>query len=267
MDERECGRHSAVVATAMPLSGKSALVTGGSRGIGRAIAAGLASAGAKVAITYSSSQTEAEALVDEIRRSGGTLHAFRADARDRHAMEETLAGFERLFGTPDILVSSAGAISRVPFLDLTDAQWQSLMDVNLTGGFIVGQLVARGMVERGKGGSIIYVTSLNQDAPSVELAHYCASKGGLGMLAKAMALELAPHRIRVNVIAPGLIETDFNRDLLQQPNYRAKRLARIPLGVIGEPRDIVGMALLLAGDDSRFVTGSTFRIDGGASFR
>ena len=184
--------------------------------------------------------------------------AAAADAR--RIVAETVAAFGRL----DILVNNAGVLRRTPFLDIPEEEWDRLLDTNLKGAFLVGQAAARQMVAQGEGGQIINISSLNQFNAGMNVAHYCVSKAGVGMLTKTMALELAQHNIRVNAIAPGLIETDMNRHDIARPEFREGRLARIPLKLIGRPDDLVAIAVLLASDDARLITGATFNVDGGA---
>jgi glucose 1-dehydrogenase len=249
----------------MKLSSKTALVTGGGRGNGRAIALGFAREGADVAVGYVNHADEARAVADEITSLGRRAVVVQGDAASaadaRRVVDDTVAAFGRL----DILVNNAGVLRRTPFLDIPEEEWDWLLDTNLKGAFLVGQAAARQMVAQGDGGYIINVSSLNQFNAGMNVAHYCVSKAGVGMLTKTMALELAPHNIRVNAIAPGLIETDMNRHDIARPEFREGRLARIPLKVIGRPDDLVGIAVLLASDDARLITGATFSVDGGAA--
>lgn len=248
----------------MRLAGKAVLVTGGGRGNGRAIALGMAREGADLAIGYVGREDAAREVADEIQALGRRAILVRGDAGvaadARRIVAETVAAYGRL----DVLVNNAGVLRRTPFLDIGEEEWDWLLDTNLKGGFLVGQAAARQMVAQGDGGHIINVTSLNQFNVGPNVAHYCVSKAGLGMLTKAMALELAPHNIRVNAIAPGLIETDMNRHDIARPEFREGRLARIPLKLIGQPDDLVGIAVLLASDEARLITGATFSVDGGA---
>ena len=248
----------------MRLAGKCALVTGGGRGNGRAIALGLAREGADVAIGFVNGSEAARGVSEAIAALGRRSVVVQGDAGSaadaRRIVAETVAAFGRL----DVLVNNAGVLRRTPFLDIGEEEWDWLLDTNLKGGFLVGQAAARQMVAQGDGGHIINVTSLNQFNAGPNVAHYCVSKAGLGMLTKAMALELAPHNIRVNAIAPGLIETDMNRHDIARPEFREGRLARIPLKLIGQPDDLVGIAVLLASDEARLITGATFSVDGGA---
>src|SRR5215218_7034688 len=234
----------------MKLAGKAALVTGGGRGNGRAIAVGLAREGADVAIGYAGHEASAREAADEIAALGRRAIVVQGDVAAPGAATRIVAETVAAFGRLDVLVNNAGVLKRTPFLDIAEDEWDWILDTNLKGCFLVGQAVARQLVAQGGGGYIINVSSLNQFNAGVNVAHYCVSKAGIGMLTKTMALELAPHNIRVNAIAPGLIETDMNRHDIARPEFRDGRLARIPLKLIGRPDDLVGIAVLLASDDA-----------------
>ena len=248
----------------MQLEGKRALVTGaGSRGIGRAIAEALAGAGADVAVHYYGDGALATDLVDRIRASGRAAVALPADlAEPESARALVRSAIERLGGL-DILVTCAAVLSRVPFLELTDAEWDRVHAVNLRGYFVTAQEAARRMVARGAGGRIIMVSSTNQAAVTRGLAHYAAAKGGVMQLARTMALELAATGITVNLIAPGTIETDLNREFLAEAANRRAKLGLIPMDRVGRPEDVAGAAVFLASDAAAYVTGATIVVDGG----
>jgi NAD(P)-dependent dehydrogenase (short-subunit alcohol dehydrogenase family) len=243
------------------LTGRTALVTGaGTIGMGRAIGLGLAAAGATVCFHYFGAPDIAEAAS---RQAGGGAIALGADLSDpaaaRRLVTDTIAALGRL----DALVYSAGTLRRTPILEVSDAEWDYLHAVNLRGAFATAQEAARHMVARGGGGRIVIVSSVNQVTVNRGLVHYAATKGGLMQLAKGLALELAEHRITVNLIAPGTIETDLNRAVLADPEIRRKRLPTIPAGRFGQPEDAVGAALFLLGDGADYVTGATITVDGG----
>jgi NAD(P)-dependent dehydrogenase (short-subunit alcohol dehydrogenase family) len=244
-----------------PLSGRRALVTGaGTIGMGRAIGLGLAASGATVCFHYFGAADIAEAAA---REAGNGAIALGADLSDPTAARRLVADTIAAFGRLDALVYSAGALRRTPILEVSDAEWDYLHAVNLRGAFATSQEAARNMVARGEGGRIVIVSSVNQVTVNRGLVHYAATKGGLMQLAKGLALELAAHRITVNLIAPGTIETDLNRTILADPEIRRQRMPGIPVGRYGQPEDVVSAALFLLGDGADYVTGTTITVDGG----
>lgn len=248
----------------MRLEGRRALVTGAAtHGMGRAIAEALAAEGAEVAVHHYREAEAAAELVAALRATGRRAVALQADLGDPVAARALVRRAVETLGALDVLVNNAAAFSRVPFLDLTDAEWDRVHAVNLRGYFATGQEAARHMVARGAGGRIIMVSSVNQVTVNPGLAHYVATKGGVMQLARAMALELAPAGVTVNLIAPGTIETDLNRQALADPATRQARLARIPMRRLGQPEDVAGAAVFLASDAASYVTGATITIDGG----
>lgn len=248
----------------MILVGKMALVTGASRGIGRAVAAGLAREGADVAVAYVRDQAGAETTAEAVRAAGRRALVVQADVAVRAQVESMVEKVLAEFGRIDILVANAGMLTRTPFLELTDDEWQRVIGTNLTGPFIVGQLVARQMVKQG-GGKIVNVSSEVSERVLLNLAHYSASKGGLRQLTRSMALELAPHGINVNAVAPGTTVTDINRDRLNDPAARADRLRGVPLGRFNEPEDLVGAVVYLCSPAADAVVGATIHVDGGST--
>ena len=248
----------------MRLAGKRALVTGGSRSIGRGIALGLAREGADVAVGYRGSRDDAEGAVREIEARGRRAVAVQGSTESRADVERIVAEAHGFLGGLDILVNNAGVLKRTPLLEISEEEWDTILDVNLKGYFLVGQAAARRMIEDGTPGAIVNVSSAGQAVAAPNLTHYCVSKAGVEMLTKQLALELAPHRIRVNAIAPGLIETDMNRADIAREDFRKRRLARIPLGEIGVPDDLVAAVVYLASnDEARLVTGASLFIDAG----
>lgn len=250
----------------MRLEGKVALVTGGSRGNGRAIAIGFAREGADVAVNFVNHRDEAESAVDEIRKLERRAVAVQADCSNSAQVAAMVRSVMGEFGRIDVLVNNAGVLKRSPFLEITEEDWDWIMAVNLKGCFLVGQAVAREMVRQG-GGVIINVSSDGAVAPGINVAHYAVSKAGVSHLTRNMALELAGHGIRVNSLCPGLTETDINRQDIAREEFRTARLATIPLRVIGKPEDLVGSAVYLASDDSRLATGIQLFVDGGKTMR
>ncbi len=247
----------------MKLAGRIALVTGGSRSIGRAIALGLAREGADVAVNYVSHAEAAQGAVREIEALGRRALAVRADTSDQGQVLGMVGEVTARLGTIDILVSNAGVQKRVHFLDLEAADWDWMLNVNLKGCFLVGQAVAARMKPRGYG-KIINISSVAAGGPAVRMTAYCVSKAGVTMLTKCMALELAQYGIRVNALAPGLTRTDINRKDLEDEAFLKARLQRIPLGKVGAPEDLVEAAVFLASPGSDMMTGMTLQVDGGA---
>lgn len=246
----------------MKLEGKVALVTGGSRSIGRAIGVAFAREGASVAVNYVSHAEAAQSVAREIVALGRRALAVRADTSRRSQVQAMVEDVETRLGPIDILVNNAGVQKRVFFLDLAEEDWDWMLGVNLKGCFLVGQAVAARMKARNRG-KIINVSSEAAGFPAPRMTAYCVSKAGVAMLTKCMALELAPHGIRVNALAPGLVRTDINRKDLEDESFLKMRVARIPLGRVMNPEDLVGAAVFLASPDSDSMTGATLQVDGG----
>ena len=247
---------------AMDLDGRVALVTGAQQGIGRAIAIALAQAGADVVINYLDDARAAEAVAVEVRKAGQRAELIQADVAGVQAAAAMVATAIDRLGRLDILVNNAGVFPRVPFLKMTEQDWDFVLGVNLKGTCFCAQAAACAMVAAGRPGTIISLASQSITGSSPDGAHYAASKGGIVSLTRAMALELAPHRIRVNAIAPGLTDT-------AQPRYGhtdaelRERALRIPLGRMGQPEDIAAVAVFLASDKSAYMTGQTLHANGG----
>ena len=244
------------------VDGKVALVAGAGGGIGGAGAEGLAREGAAV-VCADIDAAAAEATAAHIRRAGGRATAIALDVRDRAAVDAAVAATIREFGRLDVLLDSAGVSDGGSFLDLDHNKWERIIAVNLTGMFHLGQAAARQMVRQGDGGSIINVTSQLAEVARAGNANYIASKGGGRSLTQAMALDLAPHGIRVNAIAPGPTLTGLTRARYADPEQRRQTIAQVPLGRLGDPEDLVGAILFLASDESRWATGITVTVDGG----
>lgn len=244
----------------MQLEGKVALVTGAATGIGEAIARAYGAAGARVAIDYLHHREQAEQICQEIGK--GKAIAIQADVSKlpdiNRMVQQTVATFGRL----DILVNNAGIEETTPFLEVTEEQWDRQLAVDLKGPFFMAQAAARQMVKQRKG-KIINISSIHEDQPMPGNAPYCATKGGLRMLTRTLADELAPYQINVVGIGPGAIATPINQKTLDNPQKVQTLLSSIPLGRIGKPEDVAGLALWLASDASDYVTGTTFFIDGG----
>lgn len=248
--------------TVQPLKGRIALVTGASSGIGEAVARRLAAAGAAVVVNYRSHPEEAKNIVAEIKLAGGQAVAIHADMSMEREIMSMFTEMFREFGGIDILVNSAGIENKSPFLDMSLEDWDQVMAVNLRGVFLCSQLAARYMVKNGSG-VIINISSVHQVIPWGGYAHYCASKSGLDMLMKTMALELAETQVRVNNVAPGAIATPLNESWLKDPAKRKQVLELIPSRRIGQPEEVAAAVLYLASDEATYVTGTTLFIDGG----
>ena len=217
-----------------------------------------------MAINYRRSRGDAESAVREIERMGRRAVAVQGSTDSRSDVERFIAEAHDFLGGLDVLVNNAGILKRTPFLEIDEEEWDAILAVNLKGYFLVGQAVARRMVAAGTPGAVVNVSSAGQAVAGPNLAHYCVSKAGVEMLTKEMALELASHNIRVNAVAPGLIETDINRSDIAQDSFREGRLARIPLRLIGAPDDVVGAVVFLAAnDEARLMTGASVFVDGG----
>ena len=247
------------------LDGKQALVTGGSRGIGRAIALAMADAGADVAVT-SRKGDDAEPVASEIRAKGRRSLALLLDVR--HAVSIRVC-FERLdqeWGSPDILVNNAGTNIPQDLMYVDEESWDAVVDSDLKGLVFVTQAAAERMIGAKRGGRIVNIASIYGVVGRRERVAYSAAKGGVVNLTRSLAIELAPHSITVNAIGPSLIETDLTRDRLQTiPDYRAEELARTPLGRLGTPEDVASVAVFFASAAAAFVTGQTLLVDGGTS--
>ena len=242
------------------LEGKVALVTGSSTGIGAAIAQGLGRAGADV-ICHGRGE-EAQATSEEIRKSGVRSLALSADLSDRAAQAAFVASAVNAFGRVDLLINNAGSIRRNPAVDYTDADWDFLLEVNLTAPFRLARSIGKLMIEQG-GGRIVNIASLLSFQGGILVPGYAASKGGVAQLTKALANEWASKNVNVNAIAPGYIATKNTEALRADPNRSRQILERIPAGRWGEPDDIAGAAVFLCSAAARYVTGHVLTVDGG----
>jgi NAD(P)-dependent dehydrogenase (short-subunit alcohol dehydrogenase family) len=242
-----------------------ALVTGGSRGIGAGIACGFASAGARVAVNFTQPSEGLRETMQRIRESGAEAMEAQADVADSAQVNAMVEGVIRRFGRIDTVVLNAGICPFMDFLEMPEDLWDRVIDVNLKGSFLVGQAVARHMVERGGGGRVVAVGSISSLVGGTKQAHYCSSKAGQNLLIKSMALSLAPYGITCNSVLPGTVETDINREALKDETLRARLVAGTPVGRLGCPQDIVGAVLYLASEEAAWTTGSLVVVDGGAT--
>jgi NAD(P)-dependent dehydrogenase (short-subunit alcohol dehydrogenase family) len=246
----------------MKLEYKVAVVTGASKGLGKAIALGLAKEGADVLINYNSSKEEAQAVAREVERLGRRALIYQADTRNKKQVNDMVSYVVDQWGKIDILVNNAGVMYNTPFLEIDEEEWDKQMDTNVKGYFLCGQAVGRVMKEQGTG-KIINISSTRQVQAWPGNVHYCASKGAIHMMTRVMALELGPLGIQVNSIAPGTIETDLNHATLSDEKFREERIKRIPVGKLGVPEDLIGAAVLLSSNESNFINGASIMIDGG----
>lgn len=245
------------------LAGKTALVTGGSRGIGRGLAIGLAEAGADVVILFRQAAGEADAVVARIREAGRRAFAIQHDIANIDGIPAVVDAIHNEVGPIDILINNAGVAFLEPFHRVSQKTWDLTMDVNVKGPFFLVQAVARGMIEYGRGGRIINISSTNGLQAEAHLAPYNASKGALEMLTKSLAIDLSPYKITVNSVAPGLIETEIGDDFQVSGGFWEYLLEHIPLGRMGKPEDCIGAVVLLAGEAGAYITGQTIVVDGG----
>ncbi len=251
----------------MKLTDRVAIVTGAGRGIGAALAKGLAREGAAVVVTYSRSASEAQAVVGEITSAGGKAVALQADVSDLAAHDRLIAEALDRFNRLDVLVNNAGIEFRESFLTTTEEQFDQTLGVNLKGVYFLCQKAAKAMIQSGKGGRIINISSCHDTVPLNLRSAYGVSKGGLAMLTKSLALELAQHKINVNAVSPGAILTEMNGAQLSKPEVRARLLDRIPSNRLGNTEDCVGATVFLASPEADYVTGTTIYVDGGLLLR
>ncbi len=243
----------------MDLSGRVAIVTGAGSGIGHAIAERFGAAGAAVCVSYLGFEDEAKALAARLPRA----IAVRADVSSAAGVQAMVDRTTRELGAVDVLVNNAGVEKEVPFLDLDEKTWDTIIAVNLKGVFLCSRACGRAMRDAGRGGSIVNISSIHEDLPFPGFSPYCASKGGVRMLMRSLAVELAPYRVRVNNVAPGAITTPINERTLRDPQKMAILHRIIPLRRLGRPSEVAEVALFLASDSASYVTGSTYYVDGG----
>jgi glucose 1-dehydrogenase len=252
------------------LAGQKALVTGANSGIGRGVAIALGAAGADVVVNYVDGDDAANGVVDEIRRAGANALAYKADVSSEDQVAAMFKAMIQQFGTIDVLVANAGLQRDSAFHQMTMAQWNTVLSVNLTGQFLCARESVREFLRRGivpsvscAAGKIICMSSVHQQIPWGGHANYATSKGGIKLMMESLAQEVAPKRIRVNGIGPGAIRTPINTSAWNTPEAYNQLMTLIPYGRIGEPEDIARAAVWLASDQSDYVVGTTLFVDGG----
>jgi glucose 1-dehydrogenase len=247
----------------MKLEGKVVLVTGGNQGIGQTIALRLAQAGADIIVNYRSQPETADETKAKIEQMGRKAIAVRADLSQIEEIHQLVESSLQQFCQIDVLVNNAGLEKSADFLDITSDDYDRVMDVNLKGVFFTTQAVVNHLKASQRAGKIINISSVHEELPFPHFTAYCASKGGLKMMMRNLAVELAPLGITVNNVAPGAIETPINKSLMEDKDKLNATLKNIPLGRLGQPEDVAGLVAFLASSDADYITGSTFYVDGG----
>jgi glucose 1-dehydrogenase len=247
----------------MLLEDKVAVVTGGNSGIGRAIALGLAKAGAKIVIDYIVHPEATDALIAEIETAGGKAVGVSADVSKVEDLQRLIDATVAKFGRIDIMVNNAGVETRTSVLETSEAQYDKVLDINLKSAFFGTQIAARQMIAQGGGGRIINITSVHEDWPMPGNTAYCLAKGGIRMLTRTTGVELAPHGITVVGLGPGAVATPINTSTMTNPALLAKLNGAIPLGRMAEPEEIAGVVVFLASPAASYLTATTIFADGG----
>ncbi len=244
------------------LEGKVALVTGASSGIGKAIAIEMGRRGGSVIVNYIGKADAADEVVSTIEQEEGTALAIEADVSKQSDVSKMVAQAVSKFGRLDVLLNNAGIEQESPFLEKSEDEWDRVIGVDLKGVFLCTQMAAREMAKNGRG-TIINISSVHEDLPFPGYAAYCAAKGGVRMLCRDLALELAKYHINVVNVAPGAVNTPINEKTLSDPEKRMALNREIPLGRVGEPSEVANLVCYLASDSASYITGTTVVIDGG----
>jgi glucose 1-dehydrogenase len=247
----------------MRLHDKVAIVTGGDSGIGKAISTLLAQEGARVVIDYVGNPSPARALIDEIENFGGRAHAVEADISKPDDVENLVKEAAKHFGQLNILVNNAGVEEKHPFLEMPFETYKKVIDIDLTGPWLCSQSAAKQMVRQKSGGRIINISSVHEELAMPTNAPYCAAKGGLRMLMRTIAVELAPHNITVNNVCPGAVDTPMDEKLKEEKKIYHELLNEIPLHRMAKPEEIASLVCYLASDEASYITGASYVIDGG----
>lgn len=248
----------------MQLKDKTAIITGARRGMGRTHALALAEEGANVVVSDISLE-DCQKVVDEIKSAGGEAIAVKCDVTKKQEVEKMVKDALDKFGKINILVNNAGIAEFKAFLEITEEEWDRTLDINLKGYFLCAQACAKEMAKQ-KSGTIVNISSIAMGQVGVgfsEITHYCASKGGIAGMTEALAVELASYNIRVNAIAPGIIETPMIDSIKQDPKTMEAMLARVPMGRVGKPEEVSNAVVFLASDKASYITGSVIVVDGG----
>jgi glucose 1-dehydrogenase len=248
------------------LQSKIAAITGASQGIGLAIAQRFAQEGADISFCYRSNRAGADEAVASIQKLGRRCAAFQYDVGNVLQGQKFITDTAAQFGKIDILVNNAGLERRADFWEVTEADYDAVLNVNLKGLFFITQAFVKNRMAMKSGGKIINISSVHEELPFPHFASYCASKGGVKMLTRNLSIELAPLGITINSIAPGAIETPINKNLLNDPAKLSGLLENIPLKRLGTPDDVASMALFLASQEANYATGTTFFLDGGLTW-
>ncbi|NJM67245.1 MAG: glucose 1-dehydrogenase [Acaryochloris sp. RU_4_1] len=257
----------------MTLAGKVVLVTGSSQGIGQGIVLRLAQAGADVVINYRSHPEGAEETLAKVKATGGSCYTALCPHSQGYTIQADLGSVEMVrelitesiehFGKLDILVNNAGIEKHAPFWEVTEADYDAVLSVNLKGVFFATQAFVQHLIETKRPGKIINISSVHEDLPFPNFSAYCVSKGGMKMFTRNLAVELGTLGITINNVAPGAVETPINTKLLNDPQKLGALLGNIPLGRLGQPQDVASLVAFLASADADYITGSTFFVDGG----
>lgn len=250
----------------MKLKNKTAIITGSSQGIGRGIAERFAKEGANVVVNYIGNMEMANEVVQNVQNLGAKAMAVQGDVSKVDDINALFDAAIKEFGQVDILVNNAGVERHAPFWEVTEKDYDFVMNVNVKGAFFGSQAMAKHLIETKRRGKIINISSVHEDLPFPNFTAYCVSKGGIKMLTRNLGVELGQFGINVNNIAPGAIETPINKNLLNDPKKLNYLLGQIPLKRLGQPEDVAGLAVFLASEEADYVTGSTFFVDGGLTW-